>query len=64
MIIVKYNSTREYKTVNKGTKQKRRDFQKGDYDGMRQYAHNKKWKLLLKNKKPARAVLGNFKARV
>ena len=34
------------KTVNKG------DFQKGDYDGMRQYAHNKKWKLLLKNKKP------------
>ena len=27
------------KTVNKGTKQKRRDFQKGDYDGMRQYAH-------------------------
>ena len=33
------------KTVNKGTKQKRRDFQKGDYDGMRQYAHNKKWKL-------------------
>ena len=40
------------KTVNKGTKQKRRDFQKGDYDGMRQYAHNKKWKLLLKNKKP------------
>ena len=27
------------KTVNKDTKQKRRDFQKGDYDGMRQYAH-------------------------
>ena len=29
------------KTVNKGTKQKRRDFQKGDSDGMRQYAHKK-----------------------
>ena len=28
------------KTVNKGNKQKRRDFQKGDYDGMRQYAQN------------------------
>ena len=32
--------------------EQRRDFQKGEYDGMRQYAHNKKWKLLLKNKKP------------
>ena len=52
VIIVKYNSTREYKTVNKGTKQKWRDFQKGDYAGKRQYAQNKKWKLLLKNKKP------------
>ena len=28
------------KTVNKGNKQKRRNFQKGDYDGMRQYAQN------------------------
>ena len=35
-------------TVNKGTKQKRRDFRKVDYDGMRQYAQHKKWKLLLK----------------
>ena len=40
------------KTVNKGTKEKRRDFQKGDYDGMRQYAQQQNWKLLLKNKKP------------
>ena len=50
------------KTVNKGTKQKRRDFQKGDYDRMRQYAQNKKWKLLLK--KETRAMLDNFKARI
>ena len=38
------------KTVNKGTKQKRRDFQK-ETDGIRQYAQNNKWKFLLKNKK-------------
>ena len=52
MIIVKIQFNLRVKTVNKGTKQKRRDFHKGDYDGMRKYAQNNKWKLLLKNKKP------------
>ena len=37
---IQFNLT--VKTVNKGTKQKRRDFQKEDYDGMRQYTQNTK----------------------
>ena len=36
------------KTVNKGTKQTRRDFQKGDYGGMRNYAQNKKTEIVPK----------------